>query len=198
MKTPPARKTEGLRTGTGAGSGGRAEATRAEAGRALPSRSEAGRAEAGRTSPETPLDDELAVGMLIGRARSTLLTNLDAELEQYGLSGVQYGVLKHLADGTALTAVDLSRLLHYDTGSMTRMLDRLEEKALLRRERGKEDRRVVYLRITPAARALLPKLRAAGARVLDRGLAGFNGSEIDALKGYLSRMIHNGQRAHED
>ena len=64
-------------------------------------------------------------------ARSTLLTNLDAELEQYGLSGVQYGVLKHLADGTALTAVDLSRLLHYDTGSMTRMLDRLEEKARL-------------------------------------------------------------------
>ena len=148
------------------------------------------------TKAHPPPDDELAVGMLIGRARSTLLTNLDAELEQYGLSGVQYGVLKHLADGTALTAVDLSRLLHYDTGSMTRMLDRLEEKALLRRERGKEDRRVVYLRITPAARTLLPKLRAAGARVLDRGLAGFSSNEIDALKGYLSRMIENGSDTH--
>jgi len=79
---------------------------------------------------------------------------------------------------------------------MTRMVDRLEEKALLRRERGKEDRRVVYLRITPAARALLPKLRTAGARVLDRGLAGFSGNEIDALKGYLSRMIENGSDTH--
>jgi len=147
----------------------------------------------GRLVPETPLDDELAVGMLIGRARSTLLTNLDAELEQYGLTGVQYGVLKHLADGTALTAVDLSRILHYDTGSMTRMLDRLEERALLRRERGKEDRRVVYLRITSAARGLLPKLRAAGTRVLNRGLAGFSPAEIETLKGYLSRMIENGQ-----
>lgn len=183
LKPPAARKTEGLRTAPAAASGGRADAARAEAGRAF---------------AESMPDDELAVGMLIGRARSTLLTNLDAELEQYGLSGVQYAVLKHLADGTALTAVDLSRLLHYDTGSMTRMLDRLEEKALLRRERGKEDRRVVYLRITPAARALLPKLRAAGARVLDRGLAGFSSNEIEALKGYLSRMIDNGQRAHED
>ncbi len=178
MKTSVARKTEGPRAGSGAGSG-----VRGEAGRAI---------------PETPLDDELAVGMLIGRARSTLLTNLDAELEQYGLTGVQYAVLKHLAEGTALTAVDLSRILHYDTGSMTRMLDRLEEKALLRRERGKEDRRVVYLRITSAARALLPKLRVAGARVLDRGLAGFSSAEIEALKGYLSRMIDNGQRTHEE
>ena len=177
MKTQAGRKTEGLRSGTGT---------------AL-----SGRADSGRVVPDTPLDDELAVGMLIGRARSTLLTNLDAELEQYGLTGVQYAVLKHLADGTALTAVDLSRILHYDTGSMTRMLDRLEEKGLLRRERGKEDRRVVYLRITSAARALLPKLRAAGARVLDRGLAGFGNGEIDALKGYLRRMIDNGQSTDE-
>jgi MarR family transcriptional regulator, multiple antibiotic resistance protein MarR len=150
-----------------------------------------------RFVPETPLDDELAVGMLIGRVRITLLTNLDAELEQYSLTGVQFGVLKHLADGTALTAVDLSRALHYDTGSMTRMLDRLEEKAFLRRERGKEDRRVVYLRITPTGRALLPKWRAAAARVLSRQLAGFKTDEIDALKQYLSRMIENGQPRHE-
>ena len=166
-------------------------------------RREAGRSTAARTAaervvPQTPLDDELAVGMLIGRARSTLLTNLDAELEQYGLTGVQYGVLKHLADGTALTAVDLSRILHYDTGSMTRMLDRLEEKALLRRERGKEDRRVVHLRMTSAGRALLPKLRLAAARVLNRGLAGFTTQEIDALKVYLSRMVENGQPRHDD
>ena len=162
------------------------------------SRSTAARTAAERVVPRTPLDDELAVGMLIGRARSTLLTNLDAELEQYGLTGVQYGVLKHLADGTALTAVDLSRILHYDTGSMTRMLDRLEEKALLRRERGKEDRRVVHLRMTSAGRALLPKLRLAATRVLNRGLAGFTTQEIDALKVYLSRMIENGQPRHDD
>ncbi len=151
-----------------------------------------------RIVPETPQDDELAVGMLIGRARTTLLTNLDAELEQFGLTGAQYGVLKNLADGAAVTAADLSRILHYDTGSMTRMLDRLEEKAFLRRERGKEDRRVVYLRMTPAGRALLPKLRAAAARVLSRQLAGFNSDEVDALKRYLSRMIENGQPSHHE
>ena len=149
--------------------------------------------EAVRIVPETPLGDELAVGVLIGRARTTLLTNLDAELEQFGLTGAQYGVLKHLCDGLAHTAADLSRMMHYDTGSMTRMLDRLEEKAFLRRERGKEDRRVVYLRMTPSGRALLPRLRAAGARVVSRQLAGFTPDEVEALKRYLARMIENGQ-----
>jgi DNA-binding MarR family transcriptional regulator len=148
---------------------------------------------AARIVPETPVDDDLAVGMLIGRARSTVLTNLDAQLEQYGLTGAQYGVLKNLVDATAVTAADLSRILHYDTGSMTRMLDRLEEKAFLRRERGKEDRRVVYLRLTPTGRALLPKLRAAATRVLTRHLSGFRADEVEALKRYLSRMIENGQ-----
>ena len=149
-----------------------------------------------RIVPETAPEDELAVGMLIGRARTTLLTNLDAELEQFGLTGAQYGVLKNLADGAVATAADLSRILHYDTGSMTRMLDRLEEKSFLRRERGKEDRRVVYLRMTPSGRALLPRLRAAGARVLSRHLAGFTTDEIDTLKRYLGRMIENGQPSH--
>jgi DNA-binding MarR family transcriptional regulator len=153
----------------------------------------ASKTESVRIVPQTPHEDELAVGMLIGRARTTLLTNLDAELEQFGLTGAQYGVLKNLADSTASTAADLSRILHYDTGSMTRMLDRLEEKAFLRRERGKEDRRVVYLRMTAPGRALLPRLRAAAARVLSRQLAGFSVEEVDALKRYLGRMIENGQ-----
>jgi DNA-binding MarR family transcriptional regulator len=153
------------------------------------------KSEATRIVPETPADDELAVGMLIGRARTTLLTNLDAELEHFALTGAQYAVLKTLVDVSDATAADLSRILHYDTGSMTRMLDRLQEKGFLRRERGKEDRRVVYLRLTPSGRAQLPKLRAVASRVLTRHLAGFSSDEKEALKRYLVRMIENGQPA---
>ena len=67
------------------------------------------KSEATRIVPETPADDELAVGMLIGRARTTLLTNLDAELEQFALTGAQYAVLKTLVDVSDATAADLSR-----------------------------------------------------------------------------------------
>jgi DNA-binding MarR family transcriptional regulator len=138
-------------------------------------------------------DDEMVIGHLIARARSALLTGLDGELEQFGLTGAQFAVLKNVADGTAATAADLCRTMHYDTGSMTRMLDRLEEKSVLRRERCTEDRRVVFLRITATGNELLPQLRTAAINVLSRHLAGFSPAEVDTLKQFLVRMIENGQ-----
>ena len=138
-------------------------------------------------------DDEMAVGHLIGRARSAMLTGLDCELEPFGLTGAQFAVLKYVADGIADTAADLCRNLHYDTGSMTRMLDRLEEKAVLRRERCTQDRRVVYLRITDVGNELLPRLREGALRVLERHLRGFSPEERVTLKQFLTRMIENGQ-----
>jgi MarR family transcriptional regulator, multiple antibiotic resistance protein MarR len=137
----------------------------------------------------------LSVGYLMGRARASLLSGLDAELEPFGLNAMQYAVLKQLAEGSARTAADLCRYMYYDTGSMTRVLDRLEEKGLLRRERCREDRRVVFLRVAPAGRAQLPRLRAIGTRVLDEHLRGFSPAEVEALKHFLGRMIDNGRLA---
>src|SRR6516225_3697729 len=156
------------------------------------SRRELSRAEARSSAP--PEQAGLGVGQLMGRARASLLTSLDAELERFGLNSTQYVVLKHLGEGAAHTAADLCRLNRYDTGAMTRILDRLEEKGLVRRERGREDRRVVFLRLAAPGRALLPKLMTVGTRVVDAHLAGFSPNEIEALRGYLSRMINNGHK----
>ena len=144
--------------------------------------------------PATPPSEEgVSVGQLMSRARASLLAGLDAELERFGLNSTQFIVLKHLGEGAARTAADLCRLNRYDTGAMTRILDRLEEKGLVRRERGREDRRVVFLRLAPAGRALLPRLMTVGTRVLEVHLAGFSLDELEALKRYLQRMIDNGQ-----
>jgi DNA-binding MarR family transcriptional regulator len=51
----------------------------------------------------------------------------------------------------------------------------------------------VYLRITDTGNELLPQLRAAAVHVLSRHLAGFSSEEVENLKQYLVRMIHNGQ-----
>jgi MarR family transcriptional regulator, multiple antibiotic resistance protein MarR len=148
--------------------------------------------------PLQPPQEALGVGHLMGRARASLLAALDAQLQRFGLSGMQFAVLKHLADGAARTAADLCRFIHYDTGAMTRILDRLEQKGLVRRERCREDRRVVFLRITAAGRAQLPRLAAVASRVLEAHLAGFSRAEIGALQAYLERMIDNGRTQREN
>jgi DNA-binding MarR family transcriptional regulator len=141
-----------------------------------------------------PPEEGLSVGHLMGRARASLLAGLDEQLLQFGLNGMQFAVLKHLGDGAARTSADLCRSMHYDTGAMTRILDRLEQKGLVRRERCREDRRVVFLHMTPNGCAQLPRYLTVGSRVLDAHLAGFSQAEVDQLKAYLGRMIDNGRK----
>ncbi len=149
-----------------------------------------------RAEPVTALQppgEGLSVGYLMGRARASLLSGLDAQLARFGLSGMQFAVLKHIGEGSARTAADLCRFMQYDTGAMTRILDRLELKGLVRRERSRQDRRAVVLRLAPSGRAQMPRLAAVAGRVLEAHLGGFSNSEIEALKSYLGRMIDNGQ-----
>jgi DNA-binding MarR family transcriptional regulator len=134
-----------------------------------------------------------AIGPLIGRVRTLLLSSLDGELQPFGMTGMQFATLKNLADGGAQTSADLCRLMHYDAGSMTRLLDRLEEKKLIRRERSENDRRVVSLRLTHAGKTVLPRLRDSATRVVQRMLTGFSAPEANNLRSLLDRMIENGQ-----
>ena len=142
-------------------------------------------------------DDETVVGHLISRARSALLTGLDGELEPFGLTGAQFAVLKNVADGTAATAADLCRTMHYDTGSMTRMLDRLEEKSVLRRERCTEDRRVVYACLTDEGRELTIGVTedhfANELRMLS-GLTEPESKQLAKLLRKLERSLHEAER----
>jgi MarR family multiple antibiotic resistance transcriptional regulator len=143
----------------------------------------------GRLPEEAP-----GVRTLITRARSSLLSSFDTELEPFGVTGAQFEVLKNLARSDNETAASLCRALHHDTGSMTRMLDRLQQKGLVSRERDTGDRRLVFLRLTRAGESLIPKIRPALRRALRRHLAGFTPDEIDSLKRYLGRIIENGER----
>ncbi len=53
-----------------------------------------------------------------------------------------------------LTATAISREIHVSPSTVVGILDRLEDKGLVRRERGREDRRTVFVTATPAGVAL--------------------------------------------
>src|SRR4030095_10143481 len=68
------------------------------------------------------------------------------------ISFMQWIVLMKLREGPSMTASDLCREMRHDTGALTRLLDQLEERGHVVRERSQEDRRVVRLQLTPAGR----------------------------------------------
>lgn len=133
-----------------------------------------------------------SVGYLIGELRARLINALDTELTPLGLTATQWTTLARLQEGDTITAAELCRRAGCDTGAMTRMLDRLEEKGLVDRERSVDDRRVYILSITEAGHALLNEALPSVVNVLNRHLTGFTAAELKQLKGFLRRMIANG------
>lgn len=76
-------------------------------------------------------------------------------LEKIGLTGAQLQVIRALSRHDALTANRLSREVSLSQGTITAVLDRLEAKALIRRERSSEDKRRLVLTLTDAGREVV-------------------------------------------
>src|SRR6266481_2625377 len=97
-----------------------------------------------------------SIGPLLQRARMQILDDLDKELEPLGITAAQFVILVRLSEDDVGSAAGLCRGVSYDPGAMTRMIDRLEKKGLVRRVRRADDRRKVDLELTAEGKAIYP------------------------------------------
>lgn len=130
-----------------------------------------------------------SVGFMMRRIVNHISREVDRELEPLGLTNAQWVPLLKLHLGCGSTVAELARESDLDAGSMTRLLDRLEAKALCRRVRSVDDRRVVHIELTPAGAAAAEQIPAVLSRVQNAHLAGFSVEEWHTLKGLLRRVL---------
>lgn len=132
-----------------------------------------------------------SVAYLMRRVLDNLKVEVDRELEPQGLTHAQWVPMYKLSLGLASTGAELSAACMLDAGAMTRTLDRLEAKGLIRRERSAEDRRVVNLELTEEGRAATALIPGVLCKVLNAHLKGFTVEEWQLLKTLLHRMLDN-------
>lgn len=130
------------------------------------------------------------IGGLISRVKLKLLDAMERELAPYDISAAQYVILVGLVNGVD-SASGLCKGGSYDPGAMTRMLDRLERKGLVKRVRCPDDRRMVRLALTEEGKSVYPKLVASAAEVMNRSLQGFTKDDVRQLEGLLQRILDN-------
>jgi DNA-binding MarR family transcriptional regulator len=135
-----------------------------------------------------------SVGYLLKRLRAALDRAVDDEMSALDLTDVQWGPLLLLHNGLGTTAAELARVACADTGAMTRLLDRLEAKGLVRRVPCPKDRRVMQLGLTEEGKGLCREIPYGLARVSNAYLRGFTAAEVDLLKNLLRRMLANAER----
>lgn len=133
----------------------------------------------------------------VGLARTADVTRryFEVMLEPHGITATQYNVLRILrgAGSAGIPTLDVAERLVERAPGITRLLDRLEAKGLVRRERCPEDRRRVMCWATPRALRLLEALDApvdAAERTMMAPLSDSETRELirllDAIRGGLA------------
>ncbi len=119
-------------------------------------------------------------------------------LKQFGLSPVQFYALLWLDGSEGKTLGQLSRDLLCDPGNVTRLTDRMEQKGLIMRQRGEQDRRITYVLLTPDGQALRDTMRQAHAEHVRQTMSILSETEQSKLAELLQKL-HNGlaSRLHE-
>jgi DNA-binding MarR family transcriptional regulator len=138
----------------------------------------------------TPTSQE-SLGTLLALVRAELVRSLEAEIaaKKLDLRFTQFLILKRLATLGPMTATELARAVELDGGAMTRQLDQLEGRGLLRRCPHEQDRRALRIELTDAGDQLWQKLSGCNDRVLQAAQRTLSNAESAQLHDYLERVL---------
>ena len=140
-----------------------------------------------QSKPFASKSQEAAVGLL--RTADLVRRNVAAVLDPYDITAQQYNVLRILrgAGEKGLPTLDIVDRLIEETPGITRLIDRLESKGFVARERCLTDRRQVFCKITKDGLKLLGKLDKPLNDAEAHPLKMLNKRELDALIDLLDR-----------
>ena len=122
------------------------------------------------------------------RATESVSAHIHRHLSVAGLSASQFGVLEALYHLGPLNQAELARKILKSTGNITMVIDNLEKRGLVTRERKKEDRRHYAVRLTVEGRKLIADLFPRHANWITEALKVLSGREQVEL-GRLCRKL---------
>lgn len=112
-------------------------------------------------------------------------------LEPYGLTPFHYLVLCCLWEEDGLSTSGIADKLKQLGATLTGVVDRMEDRHLVYRERDPSDRRIIRIWLTDEGRKLMDVLPAVGAETIQRATAGVSEADQAAVMQLLEQIIHN-------
>ena len=139
-----------------------------------------------KREPFHTIEEETMLNLL--RTSDQIQNRLGKLFREFGVTSSQYNVLRILrGEGKPLPILEVASRMIQVVPAITGLIDRLEKQGFVRRERCEEDRRVIYVCITPAGGKLLGKMDEP-LQTLNRALLGhFSKTELKELSRLLAK-----------
>jgi DNA-binding MarR family transcriptional regulator len=129
------------------------------------------------------------LGYNLKRASLRLSREYGKPMQQHGLRPAEFATLLLLVDNAGASQKSLARALAMDPPNMVTLLDRLERRKLLQRERHPHDERARQLQLTRTGLQLVTRTVAAVDRHERKATAGLTEKEKTALIRLLGKLI---------
>jgi len=130
----------------------------------------------------------LSTYLKLTRASERLWNRLAPGLQREDLTPSQFGVLEALHHLGPMHQRDLGERILKSSGNMTLVIDNLEKRGLVRRERSTEDRRFIQVHLTPEGERLIRRVFPGHAAAITRELTVLTQEEQRTL-GNLCRKL---------
>ena len=122
------------------------------------------------------------------RAAESVSARIHGHLSENNLTISQFGVLEALLHLGPLSQAELAKKILKSTGNITMVIDNLEKRGLVTRERDPEDRRYYAVTLTPAGKKLIASLFPRHAAGIVKGMNALSKNEQETL-GNLCRKL---------
>ena len=130
-------------------------------------------------------------GHLMGMLHRALRRKYDRQLKDFGLTPCQFEVLVILWEEEGILLSELGRRVSRDGPTITGVIDRMENKILVKRKRDNHDRRVVRVVLTSKSKGMKEQLSATKKLVLQKIARNLSSKEIASLESVLAKMMKN-------
>lgn len=120
--------------------------------------------------------------------KSTAKHSEDIE-KSAGIPGTQLWALAEIKENPHITVNNLARKMALHQSTISNLIDKMEKKSLLQRDRSKDDKRVVYLSLTPEGEDVLSKAPSPAKGILIDALERMSAEDLGLLHTNLSHFI---------
>ncbi len=131
------------------------------------------------------------VGFNLFVAQIRLKAGLARAMRPFDITPEQFAILSLLREHDGLQQREIADLLVKDRPNITRILERLEKKGLVRRHTDMDDRRAVRVHITTAGRKICPKLEQIAMDYRNQAYRGLTQSQQEQLRDMLHTISEN-------
>ena len=142
------------------------------------------------------MEHKKPMGLRFSLLHRAFMKQLNARLQEQGLTGVQFGVLCQLdrlrrAGRTEINQRDLEEATHVTHPTMTEIVKRLEKQGFVTCAPSERDRRFKCIRPTEKAAALQQEMDELDDAIFRELCRGLSGEEVGLLTASIDRLLEN-------